>query len=135
MAKQSGLGLAVFSVDDAAGTVKDIRNDIGNFGVSTPRAVQDVTGLDVSANERILLLADFSLDTAVFFNPAVGRSHDVFKTVSSTSVARTTTITMGGVTLAAELLYTDYGLTRADGGAVSIKAPGVLANGVVPTWA
>jgi hypothetical protein len=135
MAKQSGLGLAVYNVDDAAGTVKDLRNDIGNFGISTPRAVQDVTGLDVSANERLLLLADLSVDQAVFFNPATGRSHDVLKTVSSTSVQRTWTMTVGGVTLTGEMLITDYGITRAEGGAITIKAPMVLANGAVPTWA
>jgi hypothetical protein len=124
-----------FDVDNSAGVVKDLRNDIGNFGVQTPRAVQDVTGLDVSANERILLLADYSLDIALFFNPSADHSHDVFKTVPSTSVARTVTITMGGVTLAAEMLPTDYGVTRADGGAISVKAPMVLANGATPTWA
>lgn len=135
MAKSSGLALTTFSVDDSGGSVLAIKNDIGNFGISTPRAVQDVTGLDSSANERLLLLADYALDTAVFFNPTTGRSHDAFKTVSSTSVARTVTITFGGVTLPAEMLFTDYNLTRADGGAITIKCPAVLANGTVPTWA
>jgi hypothetical protein len=135
MAKQSGLAITTFSVDDSSGTVKDIRNDIPSFGISTPRAAQDVTGLDVSANERILLLADYALDVSAFFNPATGRSHDVFKTVPSTSVARTVTITFGGVTLGAEILFTDYGISRGDGGAITIKCPGVLSNGSVPTWA
>jgi hypothetical protein len=135
MAKSTGLGLTAFSVDNSAGAVKDIRNDIGNFGIATPRAVQDVTGLDSSANERLLLLADYSLDIAGFFNPAANQLHDVFKTTSSTSVLRTVTITMAAVTLAAEMYPTDYGVTRADGGAVTTKIPMVLGNGSVPTWA
>src|SRR5690348_1731582 len=123
MAKQSGLGLTTYNVDDAAGVVRDLRNDVGNFGISTPRAVQDVTGLDVSANERILLLADLSVDQAVYFNPAANKAHAVLCTASSTSVQRTWTMTVGGVTLTGEMLITDYGITRAEGGAITIKAP------------
>jgi hypothetical protein len=32
------------------------------------------------------------------------------------------------------VLYTDYPLTRADGGELTWAVPGVLANGTVPTW-
>jgi hypothetical protein len=135
MSKQNGLALTTFMVDNAAGTPNDLRNDIGNFGIQTPRAVQDVTGLDVSANERLLLLVDYSLDPAIFFNPAASRSHATLSSVSSTSVQRTVSIGFGGVSLAAEMLFTDYSPTRADGGAISIKSPAVLANGAVPTWA
>ncbi len=135
MAKSTGLGVSVFSIDDSAGSVQAIVNDVGNFGIQTPRAVQDVTGLDSSANERLLLLADYTLDVNGFFNTAANRLHAVLKTVPSTSVQRTVTITMNAVTLAAEMLFTDYAVTRADGGAITIKAPAVLANGAVPTWA
>lgn len=135
MTIQSGLAQTTCSVDDAGGTARDIRNDISNWGISTPRAVQDITGLAMSANARLLLLADYALDLAIFFNPASNRSHDVFKTVPSTTVARTVTQTVGGVTLASELYFTDYNLTRDAGGALTGKAPGVLADGTVPTWA
>ena len=135
MSKSNGLGLTTFSVDDAGGTPQVVKNDIGNFGIQTPRAVQDVTGLDSSANERLLLLADYSVDINGFFNTAANHLHDVAKTVSSTSVQRTVTMTMNGVTLAAEMILTDYAVTRADGGAITVKIPAVLANGAVPTWA
>ena len=69
------------------------------------------------------------------FNAASNQSHDVFKTVPSTSVARTVTITVNGVTLAPEILFTDYQLTRADSGELTWSAPGSLADGNVPTWA
>ncbi|RSS92570.1 hypothetical protein EF919_18110 [Streptomyces sp. WAC02707] len=101
---------------------------------ATPRGVQDATGIDKSAYERILLLADFSVTLNGVFNDAVGMGHDVFKTVPSTSVARTTTLTVSGQTLANEVLYTDYPLTRADSGELTYSVPGVLADGTVPTW-
>lgn len=135
MAKQSGLGWTTCSVDDATGTPQPIKNDITNLQFSTPRAVQDVTGIDKSANERILLLADVSITLNGVFNPASNMSHDVFKTVPSTSVNRTTTLTVAAKTLAFEALYTDYPLTRADSGELTWAVPGVLADGTVPTWA
>ena len=61
MAKTTGLGVTTLSVDDSGGTVRDIRNDITSFNFATPRGVQDVTGIDKSAMERLLLLADFSI--------------------------------------------------------------------------
>lgn len=135
MAKSTGLGWTTCSVDDASGTARAIKNDITNLQFATPRGVQDVTGIDKSAYERLLLLADFTVTLNGVFNPATGLSHDVFKTVPSTSVARTTTLTVGGVTLAGELLYTDYSFTRAQSGEFTWTAPGVLADGQIPTWA
>ncbi|MFC5834658.1 hypothetical protein [Nonomuraea insulae] len=105
-----------------------------NFEFATPRAVQDVTGIDKSAMERLLLLADFSITLNGVFNDEADKSHDVFKTVPSTSAARTTTITVSGQTLAPEVLYTDYSLERGDDGSLTWSAPGVLANGTVPEW-
>lgn len=135
MAKENGLAWTTLSVDDSAGAVKTIKNDITNCSWSLPRAVQDVTGIDKSAIERLLLLADFSIDLNGVFNDATNQAHDVFKTVSSTSVARTVTITVSGQTLACETLFTDYQITRAASGELTWAAPGVLADGTVPTWA
>lgn len=135
MAKASGLGQSVLSVDDASGTVKDIKNDITNWSLATPRGVQEITGVDKSAIERLLLLADVSVTYNGVFNAATGLSHDVFKTVPSTSVNRTCTNTVNGVTLAFEALFTDYQLTRSNSGELTWQAPGALADGAVPTWA
>jgi hypothetical protein len=135
MAKQSGLGWSVCSVDDSAGVVRTIINDVTNLQFATPRAVQDVTGIDKSAIERLLLLADFSVTLNIVANFAANASHDVFKTVPSTSVARTTTLTVAGKTLANEVLFTDYPLQRAQSGELTASVPGVLADGTVPTWA
>ncbi|MCX4703861.1 hypothetical protein [Streptomyces sp. NBC_01373] len=135
MAKSTGLGQTTLSVDDASGTARDIRNDITNWQLATPRGVQDVTGVDKSANERLLLLADASITLNGVHNPSANRQHDVLKTVSSTSVARTVTNTINGVTLACEMLFSDYQLSRSDSGELTWSAPGALADGTVPTWA
>lgn len=133
MAKASGLGQTTLSVDDASGTPTVIKNDVTNWQMATPRGVQDITGVDKSANERLLLLADCSVTLNGVFNASV--SHTVFRTVSSTSVARTVTQTVNGVTLAPEILFSDYQLTRSDSGELTWSAPGALADGTVPTWA
>lgn len=132
MSKASGLGWSTCSVDDAGGTPVVIKNDVTNLQFSTPRATQDVTGIDKSAFERLLLLADFSITLNGVFNAAV--SHTVWRTVPSTSVARTTSLTVNGVSLNNEVLYTDYPLTRAESGELTWAVPGVLADGTVPTW-
>jgi hypothetical protein len=134
MAKASGLGWSTLSVDDSSGTVKDIKNDVTNLQFATPRATQDITGVDKSAIERLLLLADFSITLNGVFNSATGKSHDVFKTVPSTSVARTVSLTVNGVSLNNEVLFTDYPLTRSNSGELTWAVPGVLADGTVPTW-
>lgn len=134
--KTTGLGWTALSVDDSSGTVTDIRADVGNLQFATPRGVQDVTGVNKSAYERLLLLADFSVTlNGVGFDVQASQAHAVFKTVPSTSVLRTTTLTVQGVTLACEALFTDYNITRAQDGAITWTAPGVLGDGTVPTWA
>lgn len=138
MAKESGLAWTALSVDDSGGTLRDIRNDITNLEFATPRATQDVTGIDKSAMERLLLLADMSITMNGVFNDASNASHDVFKTISSTSVAREITLNVSGqilgTTPTVTLLLTDYPLTRSDSGELTWAVPGVLANGAIPTW-
>ncbi len=121
-------------MDDSAGTPRDIRTDITSWDLSTPRGVQDVTGVDKSAMERLLLLADASFTANGVFDDGANLAHAVFKTVTSTSVARTTSHNISGQTLAMELLYSDYSLTRAQSGELTWTAPGALADGTVPLW-
>jgi len=135
MAKETGLGWTTLSVDDSGGTARAIVNDVTNLNFSTPRGVQDVTGVDKSAMERLLLLADFQVQLNGVFNDAANVSHDVFKTVPSTSVARTVTLTVSGQTLPNEALFSDYALTRAADGSLTWSTTGELSDGTVPTWA
>lgn len=134
MAKESGMGWTTLSVDDGSGAAQDIKNDVHNFEFATPRGVQDVTGVDKFAIERILLLADFSIQLNGTFNDAANKSHVVFKTVPTSSVNRAVSLEISGQTLACECIFTDYNLTRADNGSLTWQAPGVLADGTAPTW-
>lgn len=139
MSKTTGVGWTTLTVDDSSGTPRVIKNDVTNFNFSTPRAVQDVTGVDKSAIERLLLLADFSCEfDGVFDNAATTSAHAVWSTVPSSSVNRTTALQVTGssgvATLNNEVLYTDYAITRSATGELTYKVPGVLADGTVPTW-
>jgi hypothetical protein len=136
MAKSTGLSWTTFSIDDSGGSPQAMKNDITNHQFATPRAVQDVTGIDKAAFERLLLLADFSVTVNGVADFAAGATaHTVFSTVPSTSVARTVTMVVTAKTLANEVLFTDYSFTRAQDGSLVWTAPGVLADGTVPTWA
>lgn len=134
MAKSSGLGWTTLSVDDSSNVQRDIRNDLTAVDFKTPRAVQDITGIDKFAIERLLLLADFSVTLTGVFNPAANMSHDVFKTVPSTSVGRLVSMTVNGKSLNNTVLFTDYPLARAANGDLTFKVTGDLSNGAVPTW-
>jgi hypothetical protein len=132
-AKATGLGWTTLQVADASGTnYVDIRNDITDLSFSTPRGVQDVTGIDKSAHERLLLLADFTVAPKGVFNASL--SHTVFSTVPSTSVARLVKITVNGTNLQANCLFSDYALTRAAAGELTWTTKGDLSDGGVPTW-
>lgn len=136
MAKESGLGWTTCSIDDSAGTLRAILNDLNSLNFSTPRGVQDVTGLDKSANERLLLLADFqaTLNVVAFNDGASTGAHTVLKTIPSTSVNRTFSLAVSGQSLSNEVIASDYALTRANTGEFTATVPLALADGTVPTW-
>ena len=133
MAKEAGFSFAV-SCDDGAAALQVISNDVTNLQYATPRGVQDVTGVDKSAIERLLLLADFSATLNGVFNDAANMSHAVLKTVPTTSIQRTLTLAISGQTLSCETIATDYSMTRGQDGSLVWTAPFVLANGTAPTW-
>jgi hypothetical protein len=138
MAKASGLGMTALSVADAAAALQDIRTDVTNFQWATPRGVQDITGVDKFAFERLLLLADMSLTLTAVYDNAANKVHDVFKTVTTYNVGRAVTLTVNGTTLgttpAIALIATDYAITRAQSGELTASVPMSLSNGAIPTW-
>jgi hypothetical protein len=135
MALEAGFPFTI-AVDDSAGSPQTLSAVINNLAYSTPRAVQDVTSVSMSAIARLLLLADMNVTlNLAAFDDAANSTHAVFKTVSSTSVLRTTTLTLSGQVLAAEIYYTDYAISRPADGSLTASIPGVLGNGSVPTWA
>lgn len=134
MAKESGIGVTI-AVDDSGGSARTISNDCTGFDFSTPRNVQDITGLDKTGMERLQLLADFTITLNGVFNDGSNLSHTVFSTVPSSAVARTVTITISGQSLPNETFFNDYALSRAASGELTWSCPGTLTGGVVPTWA
>lgn len=135
MAKTSGLGATV-TCDDASSSPTVISNDVTNFAFSTPRGVQDITGVDKSAHERLLLLSDYSATLNGVYN-ATG-AHLVFKSVpTSPAVARNLKIQpIAGSTpyLSCLVLLTDYTLTRTNTGELTWAVPAALSDGTVPVW-
>src|SRR5262249_17171295 len=134
MAKVSGLGGTV-TVDNAAGTPEDISTDVTDYQFSTPYGIQNTTGVNKSANERLALLQDFSVTFNGIMDPASNLSHAVFS--GDKRVSRTVAIineTTANSTMTAETLFSDYQLKRANTGELTWSAPGALQNGVAPSW-
>ena len=133
--KLSGIGMTA-SIDDGSGGVQVITNDITSLTISMPRANQDVTGLDSSGVERILLLADFSLGLNGVFNDTGNNSHLVFKTLPADAPEqlRTISVAISGQTVTAETMPDNYNLSRAAGGAFTWAVNLLNANGAIPVW-
>lgn len=132
MAKETGIGWTALNVDDDGGTPRAIRSSVTNLDFSMPMNTQEVTGLDKSAMERLGLLLDLSGTMSSVFDPGTNLGHAVFS--GDLTVARTWGIEHSSQTLAAEVLLTDYALTRAASGEFTASVPFVLADGIVPTW-
>lgn len=131
MAKESGITTAL-SVDDSGGTARDIANDISALTFGTPQNLQDVTGLDKAAMERIALLSDATVSLTVpAFNDATNKSFDVLKTRSG---VRTVAIGVSGQTLSMEMLISDVSWARNADGSLGATATLSLSDGTVPTW-
>lgn len=136
MAKTSGLGATVL-VDDSSSSAQTISNDVTDFSFQTPRTVQDITGVDKSAKERLLTLADASFSLKGVFNTAANMSHAVFKTVPSTTVNRNVKIepTSGSTPfLSCLCAVSSYDITRGADGSLTWQVKADLADGTVPTW-
>lgn len=129
MAKESGLGWTTFTISS-----NDIRNDVTSLEISTPRETQDVTGIDKSAMERLLLLADGTLSLNFVFNDAASQIHATLKDVATATAAKATALAVSSQTLSMNLLYTDYKLNRADDGSFTGSSEGVLSDGTAPAW-
>jgi len=133
MAKSSGIGMTV-TIDDADGTGRAITNDITNITFSTPRGVQDVTGLNSAAMERLLLLIDFNCTVTAVFNPAANPSmFGVFSTPADNDT-RTVVIVVGGKTMTAECHMTDVSWSRNADGSFIAQATFVQSSTTAPAW-
>ncbi len=133
------MGWTTCSVDGSDTNANPIVNDVTSLTISTPRGIADVTGLDKSGRERLLLLADVSIGLSGTFNDAADRSHATFGNCATTSVIRTVTLTISDQNLATaaapECYVSDYQLTRAADGSFTWTTTLENGDGAVVGWA
>lgn len=130
MAKTVGFPFTV-ECDNSVPTLTDISNDVNSLSFALPRGVQDITGVNSSAIERQLLLADYSATLNLLWNPT--GAHAVFAAAPAGNV-RTLDLTLSAEVLGNEVLPTDYQHTRNADGSHTCTVPLVLADGTVPVW-
>ncbi len=136
MAKANGLGAAI-SLADASSDAQTITNDVTEFSMSTPRAVQDITGVDKSAHERLQLLADSTFSLKGVFNAAANMSHAVLSSMSSTSVIRAVQVTPTSSEypyLGGNVYANSYDISRSATGELTWASELALGDGATPTW-
>jgi hypothetical protein len=136
LAKVSGLGATVVVADDTDAN-QTISDDVTEFGMSTPRGVQDVTGVDVYAHQRLLLLADCTFSLKLIFDNAANMGHMVLSTMSSTSVLRSVQITPTATEypfLGANCYVSTYDVARSATGELTSSSELMLGDGQLPTW-
>ncbi len=131
MAKTSGVSLTTLSIDDSGGSPIDLRNDFTSFDHDITVALQDVTGLDKAALERLQLLQDYVMNLNGVVNTAAGLSHDAFKSLIN---VRTVSFGHASVTLANECLLSNYAMNRPQSGELTFTTTLSLADGTTPAW-
>lgn len=124
MAKVSGLTTSV----TVAGN--DISNDVTTVNVDTPYGVQDITGLDKSAIERLLLRADCTGTLNGVFNTAANKSHATLKTPGS----KTFVIAYPGATLTFTAVTSNYAVAFGADGSLVWTANWALSSGTAAAW-
>lgn len=109
----------------------NISNDVGSVTFNTPYGTQNVTGLDKSAVEKLLLRADCTGTLNIFFNVDANRSHATLKTPGAKSFV----ILFGGAATATfTAITTDYALNVAEDGSITGSAPWELSSGTPVAW-
>lgn len=131
MAKESGMAWTTCSVDDSGDDLRALVNDVTSLDFTTPRNLLDWTGLDKSAMERGLGLADFSITLNCIFNDSGTGSHEVFL---DTIVERDVDLEVSGQILSNDCYVSDVAWGRAADGSFTIVGTLQLMDGTVPTW-
>ena len=133
MAKASGLGMTV-TIDNESGAGQNVSNDITDLSFNTTRGVQDSTGLDKSAMERLLLLSDFQMTATFVWNAVANPSTFGLLSTYTDNDTRTVVIVVGGKTLTAECVMSDIDWARPQDGSFGATATFQLANGTAAAW-
>lgn len=130
--KESGLGQTTLTIQDDALAAQDLRNDFTNFDWSTPYNLQEITGVDKFAMERLALLADYTGTLNGIFNPSANRIHAVMS--GNLRIPRVMIHTISAKTLTGTVLFSDYKVNRAAGGELTTQSPFSLSNGTAAAW-
>jgi hypothetical protein len=109
----------------------DLSGDVGSLeAISCHVAVQDVTGINKSARERIALIRDGQIDFTSFFNDATTAgaegAHEVLSAVPSAAILtyfRGTAV--GNAAASMNALRTDYNGQRNADGSITFKTTGL----------
>jgi hypothetical protein len=97
----------------------------------TPYGSQEITGLDKSAVERLLLRADCTGSFVIAFNVDASRSHATFKTPGS----KTFVILFGGAATATfTAITTNYALNVGPDGSITGGFNWALSSGTAVAW-
>ena len=124
MAKVSGLP----STLTIAGN--NISNDVLSLSFDTPFAEQDVTGLDKSAIERLLLRADCTGSINGVFNATASMSHATLKAPG----VKTFVIALPGATLTFSAVTTNYAVSLGADGSLTWSVNFGLSTGTAAVW-
>lgn len=135
MAKISALTTTV-TIDDANGSGRDISADVTSLSINTSRGEQDITGLDKSAMERLLLRSDTTVALQGVYDPGSNLAHAVFSTVGTQAgtVTRTAVIGFPIGTATVETVPSNYNLNVGADGAVTWSVDLHTANGTAIAW-
>ena len=129
MAKQSGLSQRLYVHG------YDISGDVGAINTfRMGKAALDVTGLDVSAHERILGLGDGEISFSTWFNTATDREHDALSTLPTTDrlVMWLTGTTRGNAALCVTGKQVNYDWSRGADGALAGSVQVLSSAGFPP---
>lgn len=125
MAKSSGLTTSVTIASN------NISNDVTSINIDTPYGVQDVTGLDKSAMERLLLRADLTGTITGVFNTAASMSHATLKTPGSKTLV---IVYPGTATMTATVVTTNYAVSMGTDGSLTWSVNFSLSSGTAGAW-
>lgn len=133
MAKEAGFALTV-NLDDSSDSSRNISNDVTSLNWRLPRASQDITGVDKSAVERLMLLSDFSCTLNGVFNDGSNLSHAVLKNANTTTQVRDMSLVISGQTLTINVFIISYDMDRPGTGELTWTSELVLADGAAAAW-
>src|SRR5215213_2846518 len=99
----------------------DCSGETGSWSIATPKGVQDITGIDKTAMERLALARDASVTANQFFNPSAGSAFkttlaNIFSQILTYDVAIICSSTLGDAAFAGRFRVPNSSYTRAADG-------------------